>query len=127
MLIYRNGRQLDYVYNSGLDSDISRISALADDGGSDAGTIQSYTYLGLNTIVQTIDGNGIELTYIQQTGDTLAGGAGADGGDRYIGLDEFGRVVDQNYIDSSGTSVDRFQSRRRSADSALNRSIMFAG
>jgi RHS repeat-associated protein len=108
-MIYPNGRQLDYVYNSGLDSDISRIRALADDGGSDAGTIQSYTYLGLNTIVQETDGNGITLTYIQQTGDTLAGGAGADGGDRYIGLDEFGRVVDQNYIDSSGTSVDRFQ------------------
>jgi len=108
-MIYPNGRQLDYVYNSGLDSDISRISALADDGGSDAGTIQSYTYLGLSTIVQTTDGNGITLTYIQQTGDTLAGGAGADGGDRYIGLDEFGRVVDQNYINSSGTSVDRFQ------------------
>jgi len=52
-MIYPNGRQLDYVYNSGLDSDISRVSALADDGGSDAGTIQSYLYLGLNTIVQT--------------------------------------------------------------------------
>jgi len=98
------------VYNSGLDSDISRVSALADDGGSDAGTIQSYAYLGLNTIVQKTDGNGTELTYIHQAGDTLAGGAGGNGGDRYTGLDEFGRVVDQNWINTStGASTERLQ------------------
>ena len=106
-MIYPNGRVLDYVYNSGLDSDISRVSALADDGGSAAGNLQSYTYLGLNIIVQEADANGVALSYIQQPGDTLAGG---DGGDRYTGLDRFGRVIDQNYVNTStGISTDRFQ------------------
>ena len=40
-------------------------------------------------------------------GDTLAGG---DGGDRYTGLDRFGRVIDQNHVNTStGVSTDRFQ------------------
>jgi len=108
-MIYPDGRQLNYNYYSGLDSNISRVSALSDAGGSEAGALQTYQYLGLDTIVQKLDGNGIELTYLQQSGDTLAGGAGADGGDQYVGLDKFGRVVDQNWIDSTGTSVDRFQ------------------
>lgn len=106
-MIYPNGRVLDYVYNSGLDSDISRISALADDSGSGAGNLQSYTYLGLNTIVQQADANGVALSYIQQPGDTLVS---SDGGDRYTGLDRFGRVIDQNYVNTStGVSTDRFQ------------------
>ena len=106
-MTYPNGRVLDYVYNSGLDSDISRVSALADDSGSGVGNLQSYTYLGLDTIVQEADANGVALSYIQQPGDTLVS---SDGGDQYTGLDRFGRVIDQNYVNTStGVSTDRFQ------------------
>src|SRR6185437_6183400 len=105
-MTYPNGRVLDYVYNSGLDSDISRVSALADDAGSGSGNLQSYTYLGLDTIVQEADANGIELTYIKQSGES-----NGDAGDQYIGLDRFGRVVDQRWIPASTPSspTDRFQ------------------
>ena len=42
-----------------------------------------------------------------QTGDTSSS---TDGGDEYTGLDRFGRVIDQNYVNTStGDSTDRFQ------------------
>src|SRR5262249_33287010 len=51
-----------------------------------------------------------KLTYIQQAGD---GSAINDAGDPYTGLDRFGRVQDQWWLNFSGTSVtgtiDRFQ------------------
>lgn len=54
-MTYPNGRWLHYVYTSGLDYNIGRISALADDNGYDVATspyLEQYTYLGLSTIVQ---------------------------------------------------------------------------
>jgi RHS repeat-associated protein len=49
----------------------------------------------------------VNLTYIQQTGDS---NANTDGGDKYTGLDRFGRVIDRNWLNTStGTSTDRFQ------------------
>jgi hypothetical protein len=109
-MIYPNGRILHYVYNSGLDATIGRVSALADDNGSgSAGTdLEEYAYLGLSTIVsENRPEPGVELTYLQQSGDTLTSTAG---GDQYTGLDQFGRVIDQNWIyTSDGTRADRFQ------------------
>ena len=106
-MTYPNTRVLDYVYNTGLDSDISRVSGISDASGTGAGNDQSYLYLGLDTIVQATDGNGIALSYIKQPGDTLAG---SDAGDQYTGLDRFGRVDDQNWVNTStGVSTDRFQ------------------
>jgi len=106
-ITYPNTRVLDYVYNPGLDGDISRVSGISDASGTGAGNDQSYLYLGLNTIVQATDGNGIALSYIKQPGDTLAG---SDGGDQYTGLDRFGRVDDQSWVNTStGVSTDRFQ------------------
>jgi YD repeat-containing protein len=105
-MTYPNGRIEDYVYNTGLDSDISRVSGISDDAGTGAGSAESYTYLGLDTIVQRTDGNGIALTYIKQSGES-----NGDAGDQYIGLDRFGRVVDQRYIPTGSPSspTDRFQ------------------
>ena len=105
---YPNGRVLNYVYNSGIDTTISRVSALADAAGTYAGTDQSYLYLGLDTIVQETDGNGVALSYIKQTGDTHYN---SDGGDRYTGLDRFGRVDDQYWFPTSSPTspTDRFQ------------------
>src|SRR5579871_3644148 len=111
-MTYPNGRVEDYVYNAGIDSAISRISAIADDYNytnpmSGPLDVQSYSYLGLDTIVQKLDGNGVEMTYIKQTGDSSAI---ADGGDQYVGLDRFGRVIDQNWYDTGdSTSNERFQ------------------
>jgi len=105
-MTYPNGRVEDYVYNSGIDTNISRVSGISDDAGTGSGNVQSYTYLGLSTIVQESDGNGIELTYIKQSGES-----NGDAGDQYIGLDRFGRVVDQRYIPPGSPSnpTDRFQ------------------
>jgi RHS repeat-associated protein len=108
-MTYPNGRLLDYGYNSGIDTTISRVSYLKDDGGSSAGVhLADYLYLGLGTIVQqnSPEAN-TELTYIHQTGDTLSS---SDGGDRYTGLDRFGRVIDQYYLNTStSTATDRLQ------------------
>ena len=87
-MTYPNGRVLDYVYNSGLDSDIGRIGAIADDGGSDAGTDASYSYLGVGTIVGQTDDNGTVET---------------------ITLDQFGRTAEIKYVNSSSVTTDDFQ------------------
>jgi RHS repeat-associated protein len=63
-------------------------------------TLESYSILGLGTIAQKSRATGINLTYI---------GAGqGDGGDKYVGLDRFGRAVDQNWTNGTVTT-DRFQ------------------
>jgi hypothetical protein len=92
-ITYPNGRSINYNYNgsAGLDTILNRISSISN-GGS--GSIQAYTYLGLSTPVTMADGNGIKLNY------------GTDGS---AGFDQFGRVIDQNWQNSSGTSVDEFQ------------------
>ena len=105
-MTYPNGRVVDDVYNSGIDSAISRVSALADDNSGTPGTsLESYAYLGLDTIVERNHAQtGVNLTY-------LSTGTG-DGGDQYTGLDRFGRVIDQNWVNTNTptpTSTDRFQ------------------
>ncbi len=103
-MTYPNGRVVNYVYNAGLDSSISRLSALSDSSA----TLESYLYLGLNTVVQRSHPQpGVNLSYIQQTGDTHAN---TDGGDQYTGLDRFGRVIDQFWVNAgTGQATDRFQ------------------
>jgi RHS repeat-associated protein len=87
-MTYPNGRLVDYVYDSGLDNAIGRVSAIADAAGSDVGTLQSYTYQGLGTIVGETNGNGVTET---------------------ITLDGFGRTAELKYVNTftSGT-VDDF-------------------
>jgi len=47
----------------------------------------------------------LDLTYVKRSGES-----NGDAGDKYIGLDRFGRVVDQRWvIASTGTATDRFQ------------------
>jgi RHS repeat-associated protein len=109
-MAYPDGRREDYEYYSGLDTAISRIRAIADDQGSAAGVVAAYAYLGLNTIMQEVEPQAnVELTYIQVPGDTHAI---ADGGDRYTGLDRFGRVIDQAYyVTTSPPSAPAFLDR----------------
>ena len=96
-IVYPDGRTLAYSYaGSSLSTAASQLTSI----GDASGTIQSYSYLGLDTPVTFADGNGTELTYLSTTGST------GDAGDKVTGLDRFGRVADQNWVNSSGTSVD---------------------
>jgi RHS repeat-associated protein len=115
-IIYPEGdRTVNYAYNgnSGLDDVISRLSALTQTVGTNTTTLESYDYLGIGTVVaKHHPQNGIDVTYEQQTNDTNAP-ATNDGGDIYTGLDRFGRIADQNWLNTNSgtslTSTDRFQ------------------
>jgi hypothetical protein len=100
-MTYPNGRVLTYNYSTGLNNNISRLSSISDS----TGTLESYLYLGLSTVVERDHPQtSVNQTYISQTGST------GDAGDKYIGLDRFGRVVDENWYDTATqTSTDRFQ------------------
>jgi RHS repeat-associated protein len=116
-MTYPNGKVLSYNYASGLDDFIGRLSSLSDS----TGTLEGFTYLGLGTVVQRTRGNGVDLTYIDST-------TTGDAGDQYVGLDRFGRVVDQRWTDGT-TDVDRFgytydrNSNRTSKTNNLNSSF----
>ncbi len=118
---YPNGRVVDDVYNPGLDSAVSRLSALADDSGGTPGTVlEAYTYLGLGTVVRRAHPQpGVDLTSIRQAGDAQAN---ADGGDPYTGLDRFGRVIDQNWRNTAtGAAAVRLQYGHDRAGNVLSR------
>jgi hypothetical protein len=85
-----------------LDSTISRLTGMQDH--VDGTVLESYQYLGLGTIAQKDRPQpGVDLSYIHQTNAT------GDAGDKYTGLDRFGRVVDQNWVNpSTGVSTDNF-------------------
>lgn len=104
---YPDGRILRYEYADGLDDRISRLSYLADDNSSSVGThLEEYSYLGLGAYVElNRPSEDVALTYIKDSGDTVSG----DAGDQYKGLDRFGRVIDQRWVTSGGTDVDRFK------------------
>ena len=110
-MVYPNGRTIDYNYsganlNSALDNAIGRLDSISDgaNSGEVGQVLEQYSYLGLSTIIaRNHPQTGINLT--------LLGSAGSigSGGDQYIGLDRFGRVVDQNWVNTSaGQSVDNF-------------------
>jgi hypothetical protein len=91
------------LHNSGLDTTISRLSPIADDNNGNPGTtLEGYFYLGLDTIVQrSHPEDGINLTYIQQTGDTHYIN---DGGDqrRPVGRRPVGQALQPEILRSLG-------------------------
>jgi RHS repeat-associated protein len=106
-LTYPNGRVLNYTYATGtgfagLDDRISRLSSLSDSSA----TLETYSYLGQGTVVKRGHSQpGVDMTYIALTGE-----ANGDAGDKYIGLDRFGRVVDQRWLNTTTlVATDRFQ------------------
>jgi RHS repeat-associated protein len=101
-MTYPNGRVVSDNYASGVDDSISRLSSLSDSSA----TLEAYIYLGLDTIVERSHSQpGVDLMYIKQSGES-----NGDAGDQYTGLDRFGRVVDQRWIDTAtGAATDRFQ------------------
>ena len=102
-ITYPNGQVNTYDYGSGADDFFSRVTSILQS------TIHlvDYLYLGVAEIVQSTYSSqpGVALTYLMQAGDTTG-----DAGDQYIGLDRFGRVVDQRWIKTSTlTNLARIQ------------------
>jgi RHS repeat-associated protein len=103
-ITYPNGKVLSYNYGTSgsLADTISRLDSLSDSSG----TLESYSYLGLATVVKRSHPQPtIDVTYIKQSGES-----NGDAGDQYTGLDRFGRLVDQRWINTStSTATDRIQ------------------
>jgi RHS repeat-associated protein len=94
-MTYPNGRVLNYNYNSGVDDRISRLSSISDSSA----TLEAYSYLGLNTVVaRSHPQTGINQTYVIPGGNP-------DGGDQYTGLDRFGRVVEERWLNPNTNTV----------------------
>src|SRR5207245_6572871 len=105
-MTYPNGRIINFNYNAGVDTTISRLSSISESIGNISIILESYAYLGLGTVVLRAHGQpAIDLTYIKRSGES-----NGDAGDQYTGLDRFGRVVDQRWLtESAGTATDRLQ------------------
>ena len=130
---YPDGFGLFHSYAGGVDGSISRLSNLNSGGGgvivypegqqtassdSDSGPIteypidgqvlEVYDYLGLGTVVgRRHPEPRLDLVYYSQGGATTG-----DAGDQYVGLDRFGRVVDQRWVSSASgawADLDRSQ------------------
>ena len=100
-MTYASGYAVNYNYASGLDSNISRLSSLSDASN----TLEAYSYLGLGSVVKRAHAQpGVDLSYFKLSTESVG-----DAGDQYTGLDRFGRVVDQRWINGSNTDVDRYQ------------------
>jgi RHS repeat-associated protein len=105
-MTYPNGRALSYNYAAGVDGAVSRLTSLSDNADG-TGVLEAYTYLGLSTAVKrTRPQPGEELTYVKRAGEMTG-----DAGDQYTGLDRFGRVVDQRWLNSSsGAPLEEYRS-----------------
>ncbi|MGL4422909.1 MAG: hypothetical protein ACRCZF_19735 [Gemmataceae bacterium] len=111
-------RGSDYGTTGGLNDRISRLDTLKDG----ATTLEGYQYLGLGTVVTRSHPQvSADLSYVKQSGEP-----NGDAGDQYTGLDRFARVVDQRWVNGSGTALDREQygydrnGNRLYADNRLN-------
>src|SRR5262249_42792690 len=98
--------KVTYNYAATLDDAISRLTSLSQtDNMSNTTTLESYNYLGVDTVIKRAHPQpGVDLTYIKQGME-----GNGDAGDQYTGLDRFGRVVDQRWIATGGSHTDRFK------------------
>ena len=103
-LTYPNSRQVAIGYGTtdGTNDVLSRVQKFAD-GATD---LVSYQYLGHAALIRaSYDQPGVELTYLLQGSETPG-----TAGDKYTGLDRFGRVQDQRWLKTSdGTPRERVQ------------------
>jgi RHS repeat-associated protein len=96
---YPDGYQVNYAY-SGLDSAVSRPTSLSGlrANAATAVTLEAFRYLGAGTVIERSRPEvNVTLSMVNFTG------AIADAGDKYTGLDRFGRVVDQRW--TKGTTA----------------------
>jgi RHS repeat-associated protein len=123
-ITYPDGYALNYTY-SGIDSAVSRPTSLSGlrAGSTAAVTLEAFKYLGAGTVIERSRPEvNITLSMVNLAGAT------ADAGDKYTGLDRFGRVVDQRWtqgttatspvLDRYGYTYDR-NSNRISRSNAL--------
>ena len=89
-MTYPDSSVVGYNYNTGLDSSISRLSSIS----FNTGTAESYTYLGISTVVQRSNPM-VTLSYLNSSKDIT-------------GLDSFGRVTDQKWTMGTSTVTDEF-------------------
>jgi hypothetical protein len=132
-MVYPNGRTINYNYgdtggvlmgnsNAMLDNAIGRLDGIVDGTNSgDAGQVlEQYSYLGLSTIVaRNHPQTGINLTLVGASGSI------GTGGDQYVGLDQLGRIVNQNWVNSTGSTVDGYTNTYYATDSAGNQWTVF--
>ncbi len=99
-VVYPDGRAIAYQYAAGKDDAFNRVTAIADGPSASAPLLVQYARLGLDRFVQA--------DYPQPAlRCDLAFGTGPD---PYAGLDQFGRIVDQRWWNTStGQDVDRIQ------------------
>ncbi len=93
-LTYPNDRDVSFVYSSGNDDELSRVSSIKIEDDE----IVQYSYLGSRQVViqkLTEPSTDVELNYATGTGD-----------DPYDGFDLFGRVVQQLWQQGSTKHVD---------------------
>jgi RHS repeat-associated protein len=97
-MIYPDTWTIGYNYASGLDNVISRLTSMT----NSSTTLEGLAYLGLGTVVErTHPEPDMKLSYI--------GTSNGEAGDKYVGLDRFGRIIDQWWKTSTSRSIDRFK------------------
>jgi hypothetical protein len=103
-LSYPNGRALTYAYGTsgGISDRSSRIASIIDDDNTH---LCDYAYLSRQTFVEQDDTQpDMKWTVIDFSGTN-----DPDTGDIYSGLDRFGRVKDNRWLDGAGADLDRLQ------------------
>ena len=96
---YPDGYQVNYAYG-GIDAAVSRPSWISGlrAGAATAVTLEAFKYLGAGTVIERSRSEvNITLSMVNLAGTT------GDAGDKYTGLDRFGRVVDQRW--TKGTTA----------------------
>ena len=117
-ITYPSGYAVDYAYDAGVDSDSSRLTSLSGPRTSTTtpATLEAFKYLGAGTVIERSRPE-VNVTLSM----TSLSGTVGDAGDKYTGLDRFGRVVDQRWtkgttptsavVDRSTSTYDRNSNR----------------
>jgi RHS repeat-associated protein len=121
---YPDGYQVNYAY-SGLDSAVSRPTSLTGlRANATTVTLEAFKYLGAGTVIERSRPEiNITLSMVNFSGAT------ADAGDKYTGLDRFGRVVDQRWTQGTATTspvLDRYSHTYDRNSNRLTRSNALA-
>jgi YD repeat-containing protein len=92
-MIYPDTWTIGYNYASGLGNTISRLTSM----NNSSTTLEGFAYHGLGTVVEhTHPESGLNLSYI--------GTSPGEADDQYVGLDRFGRIIEQAWKASSGVT-----------------------
>lgn len=105
-MTYPNGRTVYSLYadagdTSGVSDVLNRVTALSSNttrGSSDVNVIAGYTYMGMGTLVRK------DYPTPKVMLDYWGGTTGT-----YAGLDRFGRVTSQNWVNYNSGTVDQFK------------------